>query len=350
MAKNSQLFTQQLIYWHQHVNDRILPWKQESDPYKIWLSEVILQQTRAEQGKTYYISFIHHYPDIHKLAAAPIDEVYKLWQGLGYYNRCANMLKAAHIISRERSGVFPDTYEHILDLPGVGPYTAAAIASFAFGLPYAVLDGNVYRVLARYFGIREPIDTGAGKKMIADLAAKMLDMSNPAGYNQAIMDLGATVCMPKNPKCDLCPVQSGCYAFHHSEPRLYPVKVKKIVVAERHFHYILIRKGEEIYMECRQNDDIWKQLYQPYLIEKEHAKTLQTEELPENLQEYAITYLESFKQRLTHRVIHSHWYLTEVTKDFKMPRGNGSFYSPKKIRKLALPKSIFSIMSKKNYF
>jgi A/G-specific adenine glycosylase len=195
MAKQ---FTDLLMDWDQELNDRPMPWKGEKDPYKIWLSEIILQQTRVEQGWAYYEKFVTNFPTIVDLAKAKEEKVFKLWEGLGYYNRCRNLLFTARIIKDQYQGVFPKNYNDILNLKGIGSYTAAAIASFAYNLPYAVVDGNVYRVLARYAGIELPIDSNEGKKTIASLAQELIAIDQAAAYNQAIMDFGASICKPKN--------------------------------------------------------------------------------------------------------------------------------------------------------
>src|SRR5450432_3260301 len=194
-------FTKKLLKWNLGSNTRTMPWKGEKDPYKIWLSEIILQQTRVEQGLGYYQKFIKAFPTVQQLAKAPQEKVFKLWEGLGYYTRCKNLIASALFISKDRKGKFPTDYESILGLKGVGPYTAAAIASFAYNLPHAVIDGNVFRVLSRYFGISTPIDSPDGKKLYALLANELLDKQEPGLYNQAIMDLGAVICKPQQPLC-----------------------------------------------------------------------------------------------------------------------------------------------------
>src|SRR6187549_1636680 len=199
-----QFFTPTLLDWNNNENTRSMPWKGEKDPYRIWLSEIILQQTRVEQGWAYYENFILNYPTVRDLAAAPEEAVFRLWQGLGYYARCKNMLAAARQIVEQFHGHFPNTYDAIQSLKGVGPYTAAAIASFAFNLPHAVLDGNVYRVLSRFFGIDEPIDSTKGKQLFTGIAGRVLSQKEPGLFNQAIMDFGATVCKPVAPLCSLC--------------------------------------------------------------------------------------------------------------------------------------------------
>ena len=197
-------FSKQLLEWHQTKNTRSMPWKGIKDPYRIWLSEVILQQTRVQQGMAYYQRFIENYPDVHSLAAAPERDVFKLWEGLGYYSRCRNLIITAKTISADLKGQFPRTEVGLIGLKGIGKYTAAAIGSFAFGLPLAVVDGNVMRVMARFLGIHDPIDQSAVKKKFEVLAKELLGQVDPALYNQAIMDLGATVCKPGNPNCEIC--------------------------------------------------------------------------------------------------------------------------------------------------
>ncbi|MGL6267505.1 MAG: A/G-specific adenine glycosylase, partial [Chitinophagaceae bacterium] len=215
--------------WHKVKNTRQMPWKGEKDPYKIWLSEIILQQTRVEQGWDYYNRFIDAFPSVNDLANAPDQVVFKLWEGLGYYARCRNLLHTARTISTEYKGSFPETYDEIITLKGIGPYTAAAISSFAFGLPYAVVDGNVLRVLSRVFGIQDPIDGKKGKDALTDMAEKLLDKKSPGLYNQAIMDFGAVICKPALPLCDTCPVQRVCVAHKKRLVDKLPVKSQKIV-------------------------------------------------------------------------------------------------------------------------
>ncbi|NCI45365.1 A/G-specific adenine glycosylase [Sediminibacterium soli] len=260
-------FTQLLMQWHLQENDRSMPWKGEKDPYKIWLSEVILQQTRVAQGLAYYERFIKKYPTIGKLAKAADQEVFKLWEGLGYYNRCRNLLHTARQVTNSRNGVFPDSYEEILALKGVGPYTAAAIASFAYDLPYAVVDGNVFRVLSRFFGMDEPIDSAKGKQLFAQLAGQVLDTERPGAYNQAIMDFGALVCKPFAPGCSHCPLQTGCAAFAEGRVNELPVKEKTLQRRHRWFYYFLFEHEGKLLVHERSAKDIWQNLYEFYLLE-----------------------------------------------------------------------------------
>jgi A/G-specific adenine glycosylase len=266
---DEQFFTRSLMDWHATENQRSLPWKSEKDPYRIWLSEVILQQTRALQGLPYYLRFTETYPTIIDMANADDNEVFRIWQGLGYYNRCKNMLATARYIASELQGVFPDTYEGIIQLKGIGPYTASAIASFAYGLPCAVVDGNVYRVLSRYFGIADPIDSTGGKQRFAALAQSRLHTTDSAGYNQAIMDLGATICKPQQPDCSSCPLTLICQARLTDSIASFPIKKERKPLKERPFHFLVFHTTSTIYLTKRSGNDIWKDLHTFYCIEAE---------------------------------------------------------------------------------
>lgn len=261
-------FTKLLLKWHKSENTRIMPWKGEKDPYKIWLSEIILQQTRVEQGWAYYERFLEAFPTVRHLARAPEQKVFKLWEGLGYYNRCRNLIHTAKTIVTTYKGQFPSSYEAILSLKGIGPYTAAAISSFAFGLPHAVVDGNVERVLARYFGISTPVDTTAGKKLYNALAASLLPHSRPGLYNQAIMDFGAVVCKPRNPLCAACPQSKECQAYGHGWTELLPVKEKNPLKKQRWLYYFILEtKAGKVYIRQRKGKDIWEGLHEFVLLE-----------------------------------------------------------------------------------
>lgn len=262
-------FASSLLRWNKEQNNRKMPWKGIKDPYRIWLSEVILQQTRVAQGMEYYNRFLESYPNIHSLAQANDNEVFKLWEGLGYYNRCRNLLFTAREISQKRKGVFPATYEGLLLLKGVGSYTAAAVGSFAFGLSVAVVDGNVLRVLSRVFGIDKPIDKKEGKFYLEQLAQELLDKKDPGKYNQAIMDLGATVCTPRSPHCHVCPFRKICVAFATGKPEMLPIKSKKPVVRNRFFYYLHVECKGEVLIRKRGMGDIWSGLHEFVLIEKD---------------------------------------------------------------------------------
>lgn len=256
-----------LMHWDRHQNTRTMPWKGEKDPYKIWLSEIILQQTRVEQGLKYYEKIVSNFPDIHKLAAAKDEKIYKLWEGLGYYSRCKNLIETARFISKKMDGKFPDTFEGILALKGVGNYTASAIASFAYNLPHAVVDGNVFRVLSRFFGIKKPIDSAEGKRPFFQLAHEVLDKKQPGIYNQALMDFGAIICKPQNPPCQTCILKNDCYAFKNKQVNKLPVKEKKLIIKTRWFNYLVIEYNKKIYIHQRAGNDIWKNLFEFALIE-----------------------------------------------------------------------------------
>lgn len=248
---------------------RDLPWRDTKDPYKIWLSEVILQQTRVNQGMPYYLAFTERYPDVKTLAHAPEDEVLKLWQGLGYYSRARNMLRTAREVWDKYGNRFPSSYEILIGLKGIGEYTAAAVSSFSADEPRAVVDGNVNRVLSRLFGIREAVDSTAGKKIMAETAWEILDKKHPGLHNQALMELGALVCTPRNPACDECPVCGYCVAFAEKRMTEYPVKREKKPVTKRHFTYWLMEDGETVLLQKRDESDIWGGLYQFPLTESE---------------------------------------------------------------------------------
>lgn len=304
-------FTSALMKWHMQENTRQMPWKAEKDPYKIWLSEIILQQTRVEQGLQYYNRFIQNYPDVFALAAAPDNEVFKLWEGLGYYNRCKNLLFTARYISTELAGKFPQTFEGLLALKGVGNYTASAIASFAYNLPYAVVDGNVNRVLARYFGLATPIDSTTGKQLFASLASQLLAAKKSAKYNQAIMDFGATVCKPQLPLCESCFLQENCTAYMNDQVKELPVKEKKIAKIHRWFYYVLAEKNNSLLVRKRTGKDIWQNLHEFVLIEVDHHA--ETAELLQSAafiamagKKYELLSVSGvYKQQLTHQTIHA---------------------------------------------
>ena len=260
-------FTDLLMHWHFNHNKRQMPWKGEKDPYKVWLSEIILQQTRVEQGWQYFERFCSQYPDIQSLAGAKDEDVFKLWEGLGYYNRCKNLLATARLITNKYNGIFPKDYETILSLKGIGSYTAAAIASFCFGLPYPVIDGNVLRVLSRVNAIETPVDSPGAKKIFTKLAEKLLYKPDPGAFNQAIMDFGATVCKPALPLCSTCPLQQICLARKTGKVNMLPVKEKTLKRKTRWFSYFIFRNGGKTLIHKRTAKDIWQNLFEFYLVE-----------------------------------------------------------------------------------
>lgn len=257
---DNQVFSQHIIRWYRD-NPRDLPWRETQNPYHIWLSEIILQQTRVAQGMPYYYKFVEAYPELKDLALAPEEEVLRLWQGLGYYSRARNLHFCAKQIWFELDGKFPESYAELLKLKGVGSYTAAAISSFAFGEAQAVVDGNVFRVLARIFGIESDIATGKAKKQFESLANELIPKDNPAEFNQAMMDFGSRQCIPKNPDCEICPMKSSCFAYTNELVHKLPVKINKTKVKERRIHYHVVTCGNEWVWKKRKAGDIWEGLF-----------------------------------------------------------------------------------------
>ena len=342
-------FANRLIEWY-GVNKRELPWRGTKDPYLIWISEIILQQTRVAQGYDYFMRFVSRFPDVRTLAGADEDEVMRHWQGLGYYSRARNLHQAA----RSMNGVFPNTYKGVRALKGVGDYTAAAICSIAYDMPYAVVDGNVYRVLARYFDMDVPIDSTQGKKAFATLAQEMLDKRRPALYNQAIMDFGAMQCVPLSPDCPSCPLAGTCLAYAHGRVSDLPVKRHKTKVSDRYFIYIYVRVGDEILLHKRTSDDIWRNLYELPLIEaqcpmEEHEVLAWLRErkwLPKFGEGAAFSKLcQGVRHVLSHRIIHADFYgltleeLPESLSDYlRVPVGE--------LERYALPRLVHAFLEK----
>ncbi|GIV28301.1 MAG: A/G-specific adenine glycosylase [Bacteroidia bacterium] len=289
-AQNVETFFRKKILEYYQVNKRDLPWRDIQDPYKIWISEIILQQTQVKQGLSYYLKFIEKFPNIKALANASEDEVLHLWQGLGYYSRARNLHYAARQIVNEFGGKFPVQYEDILKLKGVGEYTAAAIASFAYNQPYPVLDGNVFRVLSRFFGIQTSIDSAEGKKMFKELAGRLLDKKNPSAYNQAIMEFGATYCTPQNPDCWNCLLQKYCKAFEKNEVDLLPVKSKSVLKQNRYLNYfVFIENHQYIFISKRKDGDIWQGLYE-FCLEESKDKLFSEKQIKNFLNKANVTF------------------------------------------------------------
>jgi len=338
-------FTSRLMEWNTHGNKRPLPWKGEKDPYRIWLSEVILQQTRVEQGWQYYEKFIEAFPTIHDLANSDEGKLFKLWEGLGYYTRCKNLHITAKRISKELNGIFPANYHDILSLKGVGPYTAAAIASFAFNLPHAVVDGNVERVISRYFGINTPIDSKDGKQLYSEIANSLLDKEEPALYNQAIMDFGATICKPRNPLCNECVQRIDCQAFQHGWVNQLPIKEKSLIKRDRWFTYYIVLYNDKLYIRKRTEKDIWTNLYEFILSEasseSEQSFAVNKETIKSILGTDKFT-LESvspfFKQQLTHQTIRGQFVTIRVNEPLKDQ--NYLLISKSELSQYAFPKLI----------
>ncbi|WP_345953881.1 A/G-specific adenine glycosylase [Mucilaginibacter sp. PAMB04168] len=344
-------FADELVQWY-HQNKRDLPWRHTHDPYVIWLSEIILQQTRVEQGLPYFNRFLERYATIEDFANASEDEILKLWQGLGYYSRGRNMLKTARLIQQQYHGKFPSAYNELIKLKGIGDYTAAAISSFAANEAHAVLDGNVFRVLARYFGINEPINSTNGKKIFKKLADEVLNRDEPGLHNQAMMEFGAMLCKPKNPACGICPVRLGCKAFKTNATTQLPVKLKTVKIKERFFNYFLIFNEGKILMNKRTDGDIWTGLYDLPLIETKELLSVQDILLlPETMQYFGqdaqideVFGLQKFvltHQRLTIRFIR----LKNTPVEHK---ASWAYINTEDWGKLALPKVIFIFLS--NFF
>ncbi|GAO41837.1 A/G-specific adenine glycosylase [Flavihumibacter petaseus] len=345
-------FSTLLMNWNRTRNEREMPWKGEKNPYRIWLSEVILQQTRVEQGLAYYHRFIDAFPTVQDLALAPDEKVFKCWEGLGYYSRCRNLLSTARYIAFENNGNFPSTYESLLKLKGVGAYTAAAIASFAFDQPFAVLDGNVFRVLSRYFGINTPIDSPEGKKLFTRLAQGLLDFSSPGTFNQAIMDFGAIICKPKQPLCSECVQAPDCQAFRHGFVNQLPVKSKAIQKKKRHFHFFILRYKDNYYIRQRVNADIWKDLHEWVLWESESGLTADPKKLKRALDKLIpgwkgnITTVSAVhRQQLTHQTIEG--LFTHVDLEKPLEKSHAYRSIPKKaLADLAFPRFITRYLEK----
>ncbi|MCG3166838.1 MAG: Adenine DNA glycosylase [Bacteroidia bacterium] len=321
--QDTSAFGKTLIKWY-NANKRELPWRNTKDPYLIWLSEIILQQTRVDQGMPYYLAFAKNFPDVKSLAKADENKVLKLWQGLGYYSRARNLHTTAKQVTELHKGKFPADYNELLKLKGVGAYTAAAIASLAFELPHAVVDGNVYRLLSRYFGIKDAIDSTEGKKKFAKLADQLIDEKNPGTYNQAVMEFGAIQCKPVNPDCMVCPLQNSCYAFAEKQIDKLPVKAKKTAVRARHFNYLVIQYKNTVYLNQRTEKDIWKGLYDFPLIETKdkasETEILSSPELKtmvENTKFHVRSVSKFYKHILSHQHLHARFLELQIEKPLK---------------------------------
>lgn len=291
-------FSKTILNWYA-LNGRELPWRQTTNPYAIWLSEVIMQQTRIAQGTVYWERFMKRWPNVYALAEATEDEVLREWQGLGYYSRARNLHKAAQQIVEK--GYFPQTFNELIEIKGVGEYIASAILSISFAIPVAVVDGNVYRVLSRYFGIETPIDSTEGKKVFKTMAQEYLAKENPAAYNQGIMDFGAIQCAPVAPKCEICPLIETCFAANNNKVAELPIKSKKIKQRERHFSFIYIRCNGKTVIRRRGAGDIWQGLWE-----------LPTIEMIGNVIKKATLIIKNVKHILTHQIIFADFYLLET--------------------------------------
>lgn len=306
---------------------RDLPWRNTTDPYKIWLSEIILQQTRIDQGTDYYNRFVAEFPTISDLASAPEDKILKLWQGLGYYSRARNLYATAKFIMENHDGIFPNEYKKILSLKGVGEYTAAAIASISYNLEYPTVDGNVYRVLSRYFGIDDPIDTNSGKKIFNELARGLIKGTEPAMHNQALMEFGALQCTPKNPNCTICPLKEKCFAYANKKINQLPVKQNKVKQRNRYFNYLVIEESNHLYVRKRIENDIWQNLFEFPVIETSQETAIEEilgssdfqRIIPPN-SKTTITNVSGWKNHiLSHQKIRYRFILIIPVDEFKFP-------------------------------
>lgn len=344
-------FQHKLLDWY-HIHKRQLPWRETPDPYRIWLSEVILQQTRVNQGMTYYQNFIRKWPDITSLANAHEDEVMKMWQGLGYYSRARNLLKASREIVNNFGGYFPKSVEQLKKISGIGEYTAAAIASIAFQIPVPVLDGNVYRVLSRIHGISESIDSLQGKLLFRRIATELVPTIDAGNYNQALMEFGALQCTPRNPDCMSCPFNNSCFALLNNQIHQFPVKDKKKAVSERFFNYLIILAREKddtlVYVRKRNHNDIWKSLYEFVNFETESSADLNSltqlklwQQLFTDKGYTLVNESKVYKHLLTHQRIYAKFYVIRLTKKIESPDNfDLSLISQKKLDTLAFPRLI----------
>lgn len=338
---DSRYFSKKVVEWYA-LNKRSLPWRETKDPYKIWLSEVILQQTRVAQGLPYYNKFVNQFPTVFDLARASEQSVLRLWQGLGYYSRARNLHKCAKVIVAEYDGIFPSRFDELKKLPGIGDYTAAAIASFCFQEEVAVVDGNVYRVLARIYGITTPSNSPDGKKQFFELANTLIQGAPPEIFNQAIMEFGAIHCTPQNPACTECPFSKACIANKTEQQSALPVKNRIKKIQKRYFYYLVIKKGNSLIMKKREEKDIWHGLYDFHLLEKKRATNPERLLAEEGLLKKSkkptkklVTISNVYKHVLSHQVILARFIIVDSANVSFVP--DHSLYSFKKISHLPKP-------------
>lgn len=335
-------FSKYLLEWHLTI-ERDLPWKEDKNVFYIWLSEIILQQTRVEQGKPYFLKFKNRFENVHQLANTSDEELMSLWQGLGYYSRARNLHQTAKLVSAS-GGEFPKTYEGLLGLKGIGPYTAAAIASFAYDLPVPVVDGNVNRVISRLFGITDAIDEKIGKEKIRKSLDAVFDCKSPAEFNQAIMDFGALQCLPKSPNCEDCPFNNVCLAYRNELVNAIPYKAKKIKKTNRTFHYYIAKFGNQYLIKKRIEKGIWKHLHEFVLIEEELADMRQFESKLKEITSYdKLSLIKSsgpHKHVLTHQNLNVYFHILEL-EGCVLKNGTEYFFVDREnLRKFAVPKII----------
>jgi len=339
----------QLIHWYQ-IHKRDLPWRHTQDPYRIWLSEILLQQTRVDQGLPYYFKFIEKFPDVQTLASAEEGEVLRAWEGLGYYSRARNLLKAAKRVVDQYGGVFPLSYIDLLELPGVGPYTSAAISSFSSGEVRAVVDGNVFRVISRLFGIEEPINRPSGQKIITQIANELISHEQPGLYNQAIMEFGALHCKPANPDCKECPFNDKCSAFNTHRVSFLPVKEKKKPVRHRYFYYFVIEEDQKLLLKQRDDTDIWANMYDFPMLESDkilsplelacHPFVVKWFGVNNSLEELSAP----IQHLLSHQKIHAQFYKVHFKESFLIKNSNWGYVMLNNLDTLAKPKLIYTFL------
>ena len=335
-------FSSRILHWYS-INQRNLPWRSSKEAYKIWISEIILQQTRVAQGLSYYTNFISAFPNIKDLALAKEEDVLKLWQGLGYYSRARNIHFTAKLINSELKGHFPDNYKDLLKLKGVGPYTAAAISSICYNEKRAVVDGNVYRVLARVFNIKTPINSTKGIKEFQELADSLISEKDPGDYNQGLMEIGATVCTPKKTDCSVCPLQTICLALSKGVVSDLPVKEKKLKVRNRYINYYCLEQNHQIIMNKRVEKDIWQNLYDFPYDEYKSEEDLTKEHRSKHLislvgkNEYAIEKTRFYKHKLSHQLLNIKVQHIKIENGVRL---NQNLRSKNEILKLPVPKPI----------
>lgn len=342
-SDSNSFFTNTLLNWYTH-NHRDLPWRKTTDAYRIWLSEIILQQTRVAQGMPYYERFIEHYPELPDLARADERDVLRLWQGLGYYSRARNMLKTARFINEQLAGKFPQSYHELLGLTGIGSYTAAAIASFAFGEAVVAVDGNVFRFLARFFGVNIDITASSAKREFKEMAEQLQPADQAGIFNQALIEFGALQCRPVSPDCSVCVFKQECFAFKSGRQAEFPVKTKKTKVRDRYLNYIVLTCNDELAMKERKGKDVWKGLFDFYLIEskqKEPDLEVILQQLKENLGLHDFRLIQTvgpYVHLLSHQRIYAHFLKVEVGKQIRESAHDDlRFFSREEIVRLPKP-------------
>lgn len=350
-------FSSELLKWYKK-HKRDLPWRKTTDPYLIWLSEIILQQTRVSQGLPYFLRFKKKYPTIRKFASAKQRDILKLWQGLGYYSRARNMHETAKNIVKYSGGKFPREYSELLRLKGIGEYTAAAITSISFNLPYPVVDGNVVRVLSRYFGIKNNGSTSALRKKYVALARKLMGKHSPSDFNQAMMEFGALQCIPKNPDCSICPLNKSCFAYKNSKVEWLPPRKQKVKIIKRYFDYLLLRNGLNIFLRQRNGNDIWKKLFDFPLIES--SKTVSKTELRKIIatnnyisnEDFEIVPIGNvYEHQLSHQLLQVRFWRVKTNRNFINPMSSELLsVDAKTVENYPMPRLIEKFLADHNLF